>query len=191
MRERPPSVEFEVFEPKSDREVPGATVTRAKATCICCGVVLPPDRVRAQLAAQKGGADVIFDTEGNRTGGARMTAVVTLKPSEKGRHYRLPHRRGLRGGALLASAAGGYPRRVGARVENRDFVRFRMSPLLRKTRIVCRGVRFLCSDMTCSIGATSSQRRQKVALVALARLTAQSQPKSAGTIIAIAAKADR
>ena len=86
----PPSIEFEVFEPKSDREVPGGTVTRAKATCVCCGAVLPPERVRAQLAAQKGGADVVFDAEGNRTGGARMTAVVTLKPGQKGRHYRLP-----------------------------------------------------------------------------------------------------
>ena len=86
----PPSIEFEVFEPKSDREVPGGTVTRAKATCICCGAVLSPERVRAQLAAQKGGADVVFDAEGNRTGGARMTAVVTLRPDEKGRHYRLP-----------------------------------------------------------------------------------------------------
>ena len=84
-----PSVEFEVFEPKTNREVPDGTVTRAKATCVCCGAVLPPDRVRAQLAAQKGGADVIFDAEGNRTGGARMTAIVTLKPGEKGRHYRL------------------------------------------------------------------------------------------------------
>ena len=87
----PPSVEFEVFEPKSDREVPIGTVTRAKATCVCCGAVLPPDRVRAQLAAQKGGANVIFDSQGNRTGGAWMTAVVTLKPGEKGRHYRLPN----------------------------------------------------------------------------------------------------
>ena len=87
---KPPSVEFGVFEPKSDREVPGGTVTRAKATCVCCGAVLPPERVRAQLAAKKGGADVVFDAEGNRTGGARMTAVVTLRPSERGRHYRLP-----------------------------------------------------------------------------------------------------
>ena len=86
---KPPSVKFEIFEPKSDKEVPGATVTRAKATCVCCSAVLPPDRVRAQLVVQKGGADVIFDAEGNRTGGARMTAVVTLKPGEKGRHYRL------------------------------------------------------------------------------------------------------
>ena len=51
----PPSVEFEVFEPKVDSEVYGGTVTRAKATCLCCGVVLPPKRVQAQLAAQRGG----------------------------------------------------------------------------------------------------------------------------------------
>ena len=86
----PPSVEFEVFEPEADGEVRGATVTRARATCLCCGAVLPPERVRAQLAAQRGGADVIFDAEGRRTGGARMTAVVTLKPGQTGRHYRLP-----------------------------------------------------------------------------------------------------
>ena len=85
----PPRVEFEVFEPKTDKEVHAGTVTRAKATCLCCGTVLPPERVRAQLAAQKGGADVVFDAEGNRTGGARMMAVVTLQPGQVGRHYRL------------------------------------------------------------------------------------------------------
>ena len=85
-----PSVEFEVVEPKADREVRGGTVARARATCLCCGVVLLPERVRAQLAAQRGGADVVFDAEGQRTGGARMTAVVTLRPGETGRHYRLP-----------------------------------------------------------------------------------------------------
>ena len=74
----PPHVEFEVFEPKADKEVHGGTVTRAKATCVCCGAVLPPERVRAQLAAHKGGADAVFDEKGSRTGGARMTAVVTL-----------------------------------------------------------------------------------------------------------------
>ena len=86
----PPRVEFEIFEPKTEKEVPGGTVTRAKATCVACGAVLPPERVRAQLAAQRGGADVIFDAKGRRTGGARMLAVVTLKPGEQGRHYRLP-----------------------------------------------------------------------------------------------------
>jgi len=82
-------VEFEIFEPKSDREVPVGTVTRAKATCMCCGSVLHPDRVRAQLTAQRGGADVLFDEKGNRIGGARMLAIVTLRPGEQGRHYRL------------------------------------------------------------------------------------------------------
>ena len=85
-----PRVEFEIFEPESDREVAGGTVARARATCVCCGVVLPPDRVRFQLAAQKGGADAVFDDDGNRVGGARMTSVVTLIPGEQGRHYRLP-----------------------------------------------------------------------------------------------------
>jgi len=85
-----PRVEFEVFEPKTEKDVPGGTVTRAKATCVCCDAVLPPERVRAQLAAQRGGADVAFDPGGRRTGGAQMLAVVTLRPGEPGRHYRLP-----------------------------------------------------------------------------------------------------
>lgn len=87
---QPARVSFAVFEPDTDAEVRTGTVTRAKATCLCCGVVLPPDRVRAQLAAERGGADVIFDKLGNRIGGARMTAVVTLRRSAKGRHYRIP-----------------------------------------------------------------------------------------------------
>ena len=84
-----PRVEFEIFQPESDREVTGGIVARARATCVCCRAVLPPDRVRSQLAAQRGGADAVFDEHGTRTGGARMTAVVMLKPGEKGRHYRL------------------------------------------------------------------------------------------------------
>ena len=85
-----PRVEFEIFEPVTEKEVAGGTVARAKASCLCCGTVLPPERVRAQLAAEKGGADAIFDDAGRRVGGARMTAVVTLRPGETGRHYRLP-----------------------------------------------------------------------------------------------------
>ena len=87
---RSPLIEFEVFEPDVDKDVSAGTVTQAKATCVCCGTVLPPERVRMQLAVQLGGANVVFDEEGCRTGGARMTAVVTLKPGQKGRHYRLP-----------------------------------------------------------------------------------------------------
>ncbi|MEW6669800.1 MAG: hypothetical protein AB1512_31710 [Thermodesulfobacteriota bacterium] len=83
-------MEFEVFDPVTDKVVPSGTVTRAKATCLCCGRVLPPERIRAQLAEQRGGADVIFDKKGQRVGGARLLAVVTLKPGEQGRHYRIP-----------------------------------------------------------------------------------------------------
>ena len=86
----PPSIEFEIFEPKVDSEVPNGTVGKAYATCLCCNVTLPPERTRAQLAAERGGADVIFDEYGTRKGGALMTAVVTLKPGQTGRHYRLP-----------------------------------------------------------------------------------------------------
>ena len=86
----PPCVVFEIFEPATESEVRGGTVARARASCLCCGAVLPPDRVRAQLAAQRGGADANFDERGNRIGGARITAVVTLRADDPGRHYRLP-----------------------------------------------------------------------------------------------------
>ena len=85
-----PRVDFEIFTPQSDKEVSGGTVSRARATCPCCRIAMPPPRVRAQLAEQRGGADAIFDANGNRIGGARMTAVVTLKPGVNGRHYRPP-----------------------------------------------------------------------------------------------------
>ena len=87
--EGPPVVRFEVFTPAADGEVPGGTVARARAACLCCGAVLAPERVREQLAAQRGGADAVFDAEGRRTGGARLTAVVTLRADAPGRHYRL------------------------------------------------------------------------------------------------------
>ncbi len=85
-----PLIELEVFEPKSDKDVHEGTVARAKAKCLCCGAVTPPERVRAQLATERGGADTVFDECGQRIGGARMTAVVTLRPGQSGRHYRIP-----------------------------------------------------------------------------------------------------
>jgi len=85
-----PRVEFKIFAPKGDKEVADGTVARGNATCLCCHTVLPVERVRAQISAQRGGADVVFDDNDERSGGARMTAVVTLKPGEQGRHYRLP-----------------------------------------------------------------------------------------------------
>ena len=85
-----PRVDLDIFEPKVDREVPDGTISRAKATCISCKAVLPPERVRVQLAAQQGGADVFFDDKGFRNGGARLTAVVFKKRGQKERHFRLP-----------------------------------------------------------------------------------------------------
>lgn len=54
-------IEFEIFEPRSDRSAASGTMNRGKAACACCNIVLPPERVRSQLVAQKGGADVVFD----------------------------------------------------------------------------------------------------------------------------------
>jgi putative DNA methylase len=89
-KNRPPHVEFEIFEPEEGKDVHGGTVTRAKATCLCCGTVLPPERVRTQLSEQHGGADVVFDSKGNFIGGANMLAVVTHQAGIQGRNYRLP-----------------------------------------------------------------------------------------------------
>jgi putative DNA methylase len=84
-----PKVSFEIFTPMSNTEVPKGTIARVKATCLCCGSVLPSDRVRNQIQQQKGGADVIFDKGGNRVGGALLVAVALTHPSETGRKYRL------------------------------------------------------------------------------------------------------
>jgi putative DNA methylase len=66
----------------------------ANVICPCCGVVLSGDRKNArtamQLSAQRGGADVTFDVKGQRSGGARLLAVVTPRLGGKGRGYRLP-----------------------------------------------------------------------------------------------------
>ena len=80
----PPRVEFGIFGTKFDSTVANATVSRARATCPCCKAVLPPERVRSQLAAQRGGADVGLTIKATAPGGARMTAVVMLKPGREG-----------------------------------------------------------------------------------------------------------
>jgi putative DNA methylase len=85
-----PQVILEMFEPNNEKETPNGTVNRANATCPCCHIVLPAERVCSQLAAQNGGADVVFDPKGNRIGGAMLLAVVTLRDGATGRFYRLP-----------------------------------------------------------------------------------------------------
>jgi putative DNA methylase len=85
----PPGIEFEVFQPGSEKEVPRGTVARGNATCPACARVLAVERVRVQLRQQRGGADTIFDSKGNRVGGARLLAVVTLRNDKAGRQYRV------------------------------------------------------------------------------------------------------
>ena len=69
----------------------------ANVTCPCCGSTLPGNRknprVPTQLSSQRGGADVVFDGKGRRTGGAYLLAIVTTKAGERGRQFRLPSER--------------------------------------------------------------------------------------------------
>jgi putative DNA methylase len=90
-KEQPYQITLEIFEPKTENEVPIRTISNAKATCPFCHMVLAAGRVRAQLYEQRGGTDVVFNNDGNRIGGARILAVVTLRSDEPGRHYRLPN----------------------------------------------------------------------------------------------------
>jgi putative DNA methylase len=85
-----PSISFEIITPETVQQEHLGTVSRAKATCIACGATLPPERVRNQLRASRGGCDVIFDVAGRRIGGATLLAVVTLNDKPGGRRYRLP-----------------------------------------------------------------------------------------------------
>jgi adenine-specific DNA methylase len=92
-REEQHRIDFEVFKPASEHEVPPGTVKLAKATCLACNSVLAPERVRAQLRGQRGGADIVFDKSENRVGGARLLAVVILRSGEPGRQYRIAESR--------------------------------------------------------------------------------------------------
>jgi putative DNA methylase len=55
------------------------TVKRGSATCPCCGYTTPVARVREQLKVRHGGSH-----------DARLLCVVTTRPGETGRFYRLP-----------------------------------------------------------------------------------------------------
>jgi adenine-specific DNA methylase len=87
-KDDPPQLRIEVFCPKKSTDVPDATIVRANAKCAACGAVLQAERVRAQIANQNGGADVIFDEHERRVGGARLLAVVGINSKTTGRHYR-------------------------------------------------------------------------------------------------------
>lgn len=70
---------LEIFEPKRSNEVEDGTVARGSATCPVTGYTTPVGSVRRQLAKRRGG-----------TGDARLFAIVTIRPGNKSRFYRLP-----------------------------------------------------------------------------------------------------
>jgi len=71
--------QFEIFEPKNEKEVESKTTARGAATCQVCGFTTSVASVRRQLKARRGG-----------TNDARLYAVVTTHPNHQGRSYRLP-----------------------------------------------------------------------------------------------------
>jgi adenine-specific DNA methylase len=166
-----PEIEFEIFEPKSEREVPSGTVARAKASCPACSIVLGPERVRAQLAAQRGGADVVLDDKGQRTGGAQLLAVVLLKPGDPGRQYRLPNDRDY-------EAVSKAHQRLAGIIEEWERVQQGLCPVpdepLPPKNTNC----FRIPNYGMRTWSDVSTSRQKVALATMARCAASIRSKS-------------
>ncbi len=75
-------IDFEIIENATAKDVREGTVKRGSATCPCCGYTTHVESVRRQLSERKGGA-----------ADARLFAVVTTRPGEQGRFYRLPNER--------------------------------------------------------------------------------------------------
>jgi len=88
-KQQAPYLEFEVFNPKTDKEVPRGTITNGNATCPACERVLVNERVRVQMRDQRGGANALFNSDGDRVGGAVLLSVVTSHQGQLGRHYRV------------------------------------------------------------------------------------------------------
>ncbi len=105
-----PFLKFEIFSPKSESDIHSGTVHRSEATCPCCQTVLAAPRVRSQLTAQHGGADVQFNSSGQRVGGALLLAVVTSHPEAAHRNYRLPNVRDYAAVFSAHSKAGKIPK---------------------------------------------------------------------------------
>lgn len=93
-------VDFEIVSNVKASEVGRGTVKRGAATCPCCGFTTRVESVRRQLKERRGGAD-----------DARLLAVVTTRPGQTGRVYRLPTERDL---AAVAAARDELERRKNA-----------------------------------------------------------------------------
>jgi len=79
-------VDFEIVENPKASEVQDGTVARGSATCPVCGYTTPVESIRAQFKTRRGGA-----------ADARLFCVVTTRPGQQGRFYRLPNKRDLEG----------------------------------------------------------------------------------------------
>lgn len=77
-------VDFEIVQNVKAQDVGEGTVRRGSATCSVCGYTTPVASARKQLKARRGGA-----------ADARLFCVVTTKPGQQGRFYRLPAERDL------------------------------------------------------------------------------------------------
>ena len=113
----PPRVEFEVFEPKAEKDVPGGTVTRAKATCVC---LRRGASARARAGAARGAARrgrCRLRREGPPHGRGADARGGDAPARRAGAALPAAHRARLRGRPQGAGAARGDPRRVGARRE--------------------------------------------------------------------------
>lgn len=84
-------VDFEIIQGARARDVGDGTVRRGSATCPVCGFTTPVTSVRTQLKARRGGA-----------ADARLFCVVTTRPGQQGRFYRLPNDRDLEAARLAA-----------------------------------------------------------------------------------------
>jgi putative DNA methylase len=113
-RDEPPRVVFEVFEPKAEQDVPAGTVTRARATCLCCGTVLPPERVRAaRCAARWGRCRLRCAGPAHGWGAAARGGDAPVRRA--GAALSTAHRARLRRGAPRAGACCEDARRMGTR----------------------------------------------------------------------------
>jgi adenine-specific DNA methylase len=77
-------VDFEIIQDFKAQDVSEGTVRRGSATCPVCGYTTPVASVRKQLKALRGGA-----------ADARLFCVVSTRPGQQGRFYRLPTERDL------------------------------------------------------------------------------------------------
>lgn len=92
----PPTVELQIVQPSTDKDIGTPLVSQGKATCPHCGSVLSAPRVRQQLTEKRGSTSVLFDDEGKRIGGAIGLAVVRVQVGIRGREYRVFNERDYR-----------------------------------------------------------------------------------------------